>query len=221
MIQHSWFQELLFSAKQFLPQDFHTMICSTRSPYNNLCHKIPIQQFVSQVSHITIDATRCPYKNLCSKTPTQQFVQAKSTSYNIFSRKLTVGNGGLTSRERLLWESMNARIRGPEHIVLLSSVCELNYCGITNTISNDNTVFLFTKGAGVLTTRSRDISKARDSELDFSNRSEIWGASRQQRCRDACQISEQYDPDNIQSCGFETSQDLVVKRLAAQWIETV
>ena len=42
-------------------------------------------------------------------------------------------------------------------------------------------------------TSYREISKPRDSGLDFSNRSEIWQAPRQQRCRDACQISERYD----------------------------
>ena len=40
---------------------------------------------------------------------------------------------------------------------------------------------------GRLTARSRQVSKPRDSSLDFSNRSEIWQAHRQQRCRDARQ----------------------------------
>ena len=57
--------------------------------------------------------------------------------------------------------------------------------------------------------------EARDSDLDFSNHSEIWQASRQQRCRDASQISELYDRYNIQTHGFETSRDLDVRRLAA------
>ena len=47
----------------------------------------------------------------------------------------------------------------------------------------------------------------------FSSRSEIWQASRQQRCRDACQISEWYNPYYTQSRGLETSQDLAVRRL--------
>ena len=62
---------------------------------------------------------------------------------------------------------------------------------------------------------SREVSKPRDSGLDFSNRSQIWQAPRQQRCRDACQISERYDHYNIQSRGFETSRDLAVRRLTA------
>ena len=66
-----------------------------------------------------------------------------------------------------------------------------------------------------LTTRSREVSKPRDSCLDFSNRSEIWQPSRQQCCRDACQISERYDHINTQSHGFETSRDLTVRRLTA------
>ena len=49
--------------------------------------------------------------------------------------------------------------------------------------------------------------------LDFFSHPEIWQAPRQQRCRDACQISERYDHCNIQSRGFETSQDLRVRRL--------
>ena len=52
-----------------------------------------------------------------------------------------------------------------------------------------------------------------DSGVDFSNRSEIWQAPRQQRRRDACQIAEWYGNYNIQSCGFEASRDLVPRRL--------
>ena len=58
-----------------------------------------------------------------------------------------------------------------------------------------------------LTARSREVSKPRDSCLDFSNRSEIWKPSRQ--------ISERYDHYNTQSRGFETSRDLAVRRLTA------
>ena len=46
---------------------------------------------------------------------------------------------------------------------------------------------------GRLTARSREVSKARDSGLDFSNRSVIWQTPRQQRYRNACQISGRYD----------------------------
>ena len=63
--------------------------------------------------------------------------------------------------------------------------------------------------------------EAGDSCFDLSNCSEIWQAPRQQRCRDVCQISERYDNYNIQSHGFETSRDLAVKRLTAQWIEAL
>ena len=66
-----------------------------------------------------------------------------------------------------------------------------------------------------LTARSREVSKPRDSCLDYSNRSEIWQASRQQCCRDACQIWEQCHHYNTQSRGFETSRDLAVRRLTA------
>ena len=58
---------------------------------------------------------------------------------------------------------------------------------------------------GRLSVRSHEVSKTRDSGLDFSNRSEIWQTRREQRCRNACQISERYDNNNIQSPGFEAS----------------
>ena len=40
-----------------------------------------------------------------------------------------------------------------------------------------------------------------DTGLDFFNRSQILQAPWQQRCRDACQISERYDHYNVQSRG--------------------
>ena len=42
----------------------------------------------------------------------------------------------------------------------------------------------------------------------------LWNLQepRQQRCRDACQISERYEHYTIQSRGFETSRDLTVRR---------
>ena len=40
--------------------------------------------------------------------------------------------------------------------------------------------------------RFREVSKSRDSGLNFSNRSEIWQAPRQHRRRNACEISERY-----------------------------
>ena len=64
-----------------------------------------------------------------------------------------------------------------------------------------------------LTAKSHEVSKPRDSSLDFSNRSDIWQAPRQQRCRDACQISERCDQYSIQSRDFESSRDFLVRRL--------
>ena len=66
---------------------------------------------------------------------------------------------------------------------------------------------------GPLFARFRELSKPRDSGLNFSNRSEIWQVHRQRCCRGACQISERYDLCIIQSRGFETSRDLAVRRL--------
>ena len=71
------------------------------------------------------------------------------------------------------------------------------------------------KAVGRLTARSREASRPRDSGLNFPNLFEIWQAPRQQRCRDACQISERHTHYNIQSRGFETLRDLAVRRLTA------
>ena len=70
-----------------------------------------------------------------------------------------------------------------------------------------------------LTVRSHTVSRPRESGLNFSNRSDNWQAPRQQRCRDACQISERYNHYNTQSRGFETSLNLAIRRLTAWWIE--
>ena len=57
--------------------------------------------------------------------------------------------------------------------------------------------------------------------LQWSYRSEIWQAPRQQRCQGTCQISEQLEKFKPESRGFETSQDLAVRRLTALWIEAL
>ena len=51
--------------------------------------------------------------------------------------------------------------------------------------------------------------------LQWSYRSEIWQAPRQQRCRGTCQISERLEKFKPESRGFETSRDLAVRRLTA------
>ena len=48
--------------------------------------------------------------------------------------------------------------------------------------------------------------------LTCLNRSKIRQAP-QQRCREACQISEQYNHYNYHSRGFDTSPDLAVRHL--------
>ena len=68
---------------------------------------------------------------------------------------------------------------------------------------------------GHLNTRSREVSKPRDSCLDFSNRSDTWQAARQQRCRDAHQIAGRNNHNNIESRGFEMSWELAARRLNA------
>ena len=53
------------------------------------------------------------------------------------------------------------------------------------------------KADGRLNVRSREVSKPRDSSLDFSNRFEIWQTPRHRCCRGACHISERYGQHNI------------------------
>ena len=66
---------------------------------------------------------------------------------------------------------------------------------------------------GRLTGRYREVWKLRDSDLDFFNRSEIWQAHRQQRCRYTSAILERCDHYNFQSRSFQHSRDLAVRRL--------
>ena len=69
------------------------------------------------------------------------------------------------------------------------------------------------KADGRFPARSRELSEPQESGLDFSNRSEIWQAPRQQRFGDACQNPKRYDYYDIQSRSFETSRDLAKIRL--------
>ena len=55
--------------------------------------------------------------------------------------------------------------------------------------------------------------------LQWSYRSEIRQAPRQQRCRGTCQISERLEKFKPEFRGFTTSRDLAVRRLTAKWIE--
>ena len=66
-----------------------------------------------------------------------------------------------------------------------------------------------------LTAKSRKFSKPRDWMLQWSYRSEIWQAPRQQRCRGTCQILERLEKFKPESRGFETSRDLAVRRFTA------
>ena len=64
-----------------------------------------------------------------------------------------------------------------------------------------------------LSVRSRKVSKPRDYMLQWSYRSEIWQAPRQQSCRCACQNSKRYDNLKYQSRGFETLRYLTLRYL--------
>ena len=54
--------------------------------------------------------------------------------------------------------------------------------------------------------------------IKSSYRSEIWQVCRQNRCRCSCQISERSNNTEPTSPGFETSQNLVVRRLTT-WFD--
>ena len=62
------------------------------------------------------------------------------------------------------------------------------------------------------TTKSREVSKPRDWMLWWSYRYEIWQASRQRGCWCACQISERLEKSRSESCVFEISRGLAVRR---------
>ena len=65
--------------------------------------------------------------------------------------------------------------------------------------------------------RSRKASKPQDVYLELCDRSEIWQARRQQCCLRACQISKRCDDFNYQSRGFESSRNLMIRRLIGYW----
>ena len=67
---------------------------------------------------------------------------------------------------------------------------------------------------------SRKVSKARDWVLKYSHCFEIWRATRQQCCREACQISEQLWNSNHRSRALETWRDLTIGCLTRYWIAT-
>ena len=62
-----------------------------------------------------------------------------------------------------------------------------------------------------LIVKSRKVSKARDRCWEFSNRSEIWHASRQHCCRGACKISKRYRHFNTESRVFEFLRDHTIR----------
>ena len=57
------------------------------------------------------------------------------------------------------------------------------------------------------------VLKPRDLNLELPDRSEIWQAHRQKCCLCACQISKRWDDLKGESRGFETSRDLMIRRL--------
>ena len=68
-----------------------------------------------------------------------------------------------------------------------------------------------------LIVRSCKGSKPHDLYLELYDHFEIWQAPWQQCCRCGCQISKRCYNLNYQSLGFETSQDLTIRRLIGYW----
>ena len=69
-------------------------------------------------------------------------------------------------------------------------------------------------------TKPRKFSQLWDISLAWSNHSDIWQASRQHCCRDACQISEKSIPVNTQSWSFAILQNLTISLLSVYTPQT-
>ena len=65
--------------------------------------------------------------------------------------------------------------------------------------------------------RSHKVSKPRYLCSVWTDHFEIWQASGQHCCRDACQISKRCDYLNYRSRGFESSRDLTIRCLIGYW----
>ena len=65
--------------------------------------------------------------------------------------------------------------------------------------------------------RSCKFSKPRDLYLELSDRSDIWQAPRQHRCRGAFQISKRYQHFKTRSSTFDTLRYLTIRRLIGYW----
>ena len=90
------------------------------------------------------------------------------------------------------------------------AVVHWRYCIHNAQIVSTDIRASYQQADGRLTARSLKVSRPRDSSLELSNRSNVWQDHKQQRRRDACQISERYDYCNIQSRGFATSRNFVL-----------
>ena len=73
-------------------------------------------------------------------------------------------------------------------------------------------------GVWRLLLRSLQVSKAWACMVKFSHRFDIWQASRQQRCRDTCQISKRLGKSKHPPRSFEISRDLTIRRPPAYWV---
>ena len=80
---------------------------------------------------------------------------------------------------------------------------------------------LFQYPISFLIVRPRKVSKPRDFYLELSNRSGIWQAQWQPSCRCASKIAKRCDNLNDRSRGFETSRDVLIRRLIGYQVETM
>ena len=90
----------------------------------------------------------------------------------------------------------------PWSLVSFEVVGRENVPGIPGACANRNFMYLVRGPWGTSGYKWIQVSKPRDSDLNFPN-----------RYRDECQISERYEHLNISYLGFETSRDLPERRL--------
>ena len=129
------------------------------------------------------------------------------------------GNDPKESAKLLLPPNCSAYI-----IVLYALYCEISHLSWSIYRQNDIIIqFIVRPWAPSqypkrrLIVRSREVSKPRDWYFKLSCRFEIWQVHRQQCCRCASQISERSNNSKYNSRCFETSRDLMLRRLFGFW----
>ena len=99
------------------------------------------------------------------------------------------GGGGRLSIKMPSYQYRDSHVKHKKvSPTVLSLTWEFPYMGKTVFILRQDSWHLFTKR-----TSYRNISWSLYKLQDYFQRSEAWQVPRQQRCRDACQVSERYD----------------------------